>query len=86
MSLSAEQLDRAAALLAAEPDLRAAAARVRALLAPLRATVADAADLRGETPVRRSAGRSLYLMHTDGHCWSVTTDPAHAGAVLLAQD
>jgi len=42
--------------------------------------------MRGETPALRIGDRDLFLMHTDGHCWSVTSDPLVADGIVLTQN
>jgi hypothetical protein len=85
MALTADDLATIAALAEQAPSARAAAAAIRSTVPGLRASVADAFDLRDERPVRRAGALSLFLMACDGHCWSVTGDPAQASAVLLTE-
>lgn len=85
MAITSEQLDEAAQIVGAAESLRGAAAQIRERLAPLHALVLDAFDMRGETPARRLEQRALYLMSTDGHCWSVTPELARASALVLTQ-
>lgn len=86
MAITSEQLTEAAQILGASPNARAAAALIRERLAPLRALVVDGADMRGEKPAWQADQRAIYLMSTDGHCWTVTPEPAHASAFVLTQD
>jgi hypothetical protein len=83
MALTAEDLTTIAALAEQAPDARTAAAAIRSTMQGLRASVADAFDLRDERPALRAGAFSVFLMACDGHCWSVTDDPAQAGAVVL---
>lgn len=83
--MTPDQLEEARALLGAAPTLRAAAASLREQWPALRALVLDPLDLRDETPCAQVGRRSLYLMATDGHCWTVTRDPAAAGALVLTE-
>ncbi|WP_119154740.1 hypothetical protein [Caldimonas tepidiphila] len=85
MALTPEQFDAARALLAAAPDVHAAATRLRRQLPALRTLVLDALDMRDETPSAQAGGRSIYLMSTDGHCWTVTRELAAAGALVLTE-
>jgi fibrillarin-like rRNA methylase len=39
--------------------------------------------MRHETPAATGTRRVLYLGASDGHCWSVTTDPAQAAGFYL---
>lgn len=85
MSLTTDQLQRVAGVLAQADTVRAAAALIREQFAPLQALVVDALDMRRETPVIEVGGRSVYLMATDGHCWTVTPDLGQARALVLTQ-
>jgi len=86
MAITTDQLTEAAQILGSSPNVRAAAAVIRERLAPLRALVLDAFDMRGEQPALQVNQRAIYLMSTDGHCWSVTPEPASASAFVLTQD
>jgi hypothetical protein len=66
-------------------NVRDAAAALRRQLAPMRVVVVDAADMRDETPAARGARHDLYLGASDGHCWSMTSDPALAAALFIAE-
>lgn len=85
MSLTLEQMQCVAGILAQADSVRSAAALIRQQLAPVQALVMDAFDMRRETPAIEVTGRSVYLMATDGHCWTVTPDPAQARALVLTQ-
>jgi len=85
MALTADDLTTLATLAGEAPNARAAAAAIRSKLPGLHASVVDAFDLRGESPVLQAGALSLYLMSCDGHCWSVTGDPAQAGAVVVTE-
>jgi len=85
MALTQHQITRAATLVAGPDSLRAAAAQLRAEFAGLPTSVVDAMDMRDEAPALRIGDRAIYLARSDGHCWTVTTDPAHADAIVLAQ-
>jgi len=67
----------------AAATVREAAAALRQQLAPLRVVVVDAMDMRAETPAAQGERRMLYLAASDGHCWTVTTDPAQAAGLYL---
>ena len=87
MSLTHEQMQHIAGVLAQAETVRAAATLIRQQLAPLQTLVMDAFDMRRETPAIEvlDTGRSAYLMATDGHCWMVTPDPALARALVFTQ-
>lgn len=84
MAFTPEQLVAVAGLLAAASDARAAATAVRARLAVSRVTVVDPMDVRDEKPAFRVGDIAVYLMASDGHCWSTTSNPASADGLLLA--
>lgn len=86
MALSAEQLQEVARITLGASSLREAIAGVRAALPGVRASAVDAYDMRGETPALRIGDRDLFLMHSDGHCWSVTPDPLAAHGIVLTQN
>jgi len=65
-------------------DVQALAASARSQWRELRVTVVDALDVRGETPVLVTAAANVFLLESDGHCWSMTTDPAAAAGLMLA--
>jgi len=85
MAVTTEQLDDALKVLADAATVRAAAATLRQRMAPLHVTVLDAFDMRHETPAAQVKDRAIYLMSTDGHCWSVTAEPTQASAFVLTQ-
>ncbi len=82
--MDAAQLQQALSLADAAASLREAAAALRERFAPLRVVVVDALDMRGETPAASGARRSLYLGASDGHCWTMTADPAQAVGLFIA--
>lgn len=86
MALSAEQLQQVARIALSAATLGEAIAGVRAALPGVRASAVDAFDMRGEKPALRIGERDLFLMHSDGHCWSVTTDPLAAHGIVLTQN
>lgn len=81
--VSAELVAEALRLAETVATAREAAALLRQRFASLRVVVVDAFDMRSEQPAARGARRSLYLGASDGHCWSVTTDPAQAAGFIL---
>jgi len=86
MAITPEQLQEAARIVDASPSVRAAAAAIRERFAPIKALVLDAFDLRDEPPALQvGSNRAIYLMSTDGHCWSVTREPQNASALVLTQ-
>ena len=85
MGLNAEQLTEVARITLAAGSLREAVNGVHEALPGIRASTVDAFDMRGETPALRIGDRDLFLMHSDGHCWSVTADPLAAHGIVLTQ-
>lgn len=80
----ATQLAEALRLAETAASAREAAALLRQQYAPLRVVVVDAFDMRNEVPAAQGPQRRLYLGASDGHCWSLTTDPAQAAGLILA--
>lgn len=82
--LSARLLAEALALAEGAAGPREAAALLRQRFAPMRVVVVDAFDMRAEQPAVQGPSRALYLAASDGHCWSVTADPAEAVGLFLS--
>jgi hypothetical protein len=83
-ALDATTLADALALADAAGSVREAAAALRSRYAPLKVVVVDAMDMRAETPAAQGLRRSLYLGASDGHCWQMTSDPAQASGLFIA--
>jgi hypothetical protein len=79
-----QTLNEALALADASANVREAAATLRSRYAPLRVVVVDALDMRDETPAASDPKHRLYLGASDGHCWTVTQDPAKAAGLFIA--
>jgi len=86
MAITPEYLRDAAEVLGGGASAREAAAMWRARDPAMRVVLVDAMDMRGETPALRLGPRSIFLASTNGHCWSVTDQPADATALILTQD
>lgn len=84
MAISPDDFALLARLGSISPNVRAMAAAARAEWSGLRVTVVDALDVRGETPALVTATADVFLMASDGHCWSMTADPATAAGLVLA--
>lgn len=82
--MDAALLQEALGVAEAADTVRQAAAALRERFAPLRVVVVDAMDMRHETPAAAGTRRVLWLGASDGHCWTVTTDPAQAAGFYLA--
>lgn len=78
-------LTEAVAIADAAASVREAAAALRQRFAGLRVVVVDAFDMRGEPKAAEGAKRTLYFGASDGHCWSVTADPAQAAGFFIAE-
>ena len=85
MGLTTQQIEEAGSIVSGAATVRAAAASLRQHFPGMMATVVDPMDMRGEAPALKVDTRAVFLMSTDGHCWSVTTDPAAASAFVLTQ-
>lgn len=83
MALTSDDLTGIAALAGQSGSVRELAAALRGRYAGLRVTVLDPLDVRDETPLKHLPGCDLFLMASDGHCWSMTTDPAQAVGIVL---
>ncbi len=82
--MQAQTLQDALALAGQAGNVREAAARLRAELAPLRVVVVDAAEMRHEQAAASDHRHRLYLGASDGHCWAVTDDLAQATGLFIA--
>lgn len=74
----------ALALAEGATTVREAAQLLRQRYAPLRVVVVDAFDMRGEAPAVQGDTLALYYGASDGHCWTVTSDPARAAGFFLS--
>lgn len=86
MAMDATYLRSASEVIGAASSLRDAAALWRARDPATRVLLADAMDMRDETPVLLLGHRRVYLATSNGHCWSITQQPAEATALILTQD
>ncbi len=85
MAITAEQLTQVARLTLAADTIGAAVSAVRSSLPGMRVSSVDAMDMKHEEPALHIGERALFLMESDGHCWSVTRDPAQAVGIVLTQ-
>jgi hypothetical protein len=86
MAMDTAYLRSASEVIGAAPSLRDAAAIWRARDPATRVLLVDAMDMRGETPALQLGHRRVYLATSNGHCWSVTAEPAEATALILTQE
>ena len=85
MAVSADYLLEASEVIGAAASLRDAVALWRVRDPAMRVVLVDAMDMRDETPALRLGTRSVYLVSTNGHCWSVTDKAAEATALILTE-
>jgi cytidylate kinase len=85
MALTPDQIQQAGSVVAEAASIRAAVVLLRREFAGMQASVVDAMDIRDETPVLQLGPRAIYLAASNGHCWSVTADPARADAFILTE-
>ncbi|MBI3367364.1 MAG: hypothetical protein HY021_02580 [Burkholderiales bacterium] len=83
--MDASVLARAVTIADGAGSVREAAAALRTHFAPLRVVVVDALDMRDETPAAVGAKHQLYYGASDGHCWTVTDQPARAVGFFIAE-
>lgn len=83
--MDAAALAQAVRIADAAGSVREAAAALRAYFAPLRVVVVDALDMRDETPAVVGTKHQLYYGASDGHCWTVTDQPAQAVGFFIAE-
>jgi hypothetical protein len=86
MAMDATYLRSASEVIGAAPSLRDAAAIWRARDPATRVLLVDAMDMRDETPALLLGHRRVYLATSNGHCWSITQQPAEATALILTQE
>ncbi len=86
MALTLEALRSAGEVVQAASTLREAAATWRLRDPATRVIVVDALDIRDETPVLHFGSRRIYLATSTGVCLSITQQPEHATALVLAED
>ena len=86
MAMTPEYLRSASEVIGTAPSLRDAAAIWRARDPATRVVLVDAMDMRDETPALQLGQRRVYLATSNGHCWSVTEQPAEATALILTQE
>lgn len=86
MGLSSIHMRDAAELCGAASGLREALEGWRERHPGVRAMHMDPVDLRGEAPLLTIGYRSLYLIATNGHCWSITLRPDEADGLILTEE
>jgi len=86
MAITPDDLRAAADVVSAAASVREAAATWRTRDPALRVMVVDAMDMRDETPALTLGRRRVFLATSNGHCWTITQQPAEATALILTQD
>jgi len=86
MAITPDDLRAAADVVTAAASVREAAATWRTRDPALRVMVVDAMDMRDETPALTLGRRRVFLATSNGHCWTITQQPAEATALILTQD
>lgn len=84
MTISMEQVESLASMLAALPGGENPIPVVRAGFPELAVSRCSAEDMRDETPFRRVGDYDVYLINTSNHCWRIIDEPATATGVILA--
>jgi hypothetical protein len=77
-------LDAVLALAEAQPDVRSAATALRQRCPGTRIVVVDAFDMPQEPAAAVGSKVAIWYGASDGHCWTVTTDPARAAGLFIA--
>lgn len=86
MGMTDDFLRSANEVIGTAPSLRDAASILRAQDPALRVVLVDAMDMRDEAPAQLLGSRRYYLATSNGHCWSITHEPAEATALILTQE
>ncbi len=84
MSLSSEQLEAIAAVLAAAAPGSNPLPTLRRQMTGIAVSGCEAEEMRGETPFRRLPSFDLFLVDAASHCWSLVADPVDASGVIVA--
>ncbi|MFC0239209.1 hypothetical protein [Rhodopseudomonas telluris] len=83
MALSPDDIARIDALLGDDAAETGALKAVRQALPGLSLTQCDASDIDAEQPFRDYPRFSVYLVDGSSHCWTITTDIAHATGLVV---
>lgn len=82
--MNAQELETACRLADGAADPREAADLLRKRFPGLRIAVVDAFDMRDEQHAAQGRVHTLWLGHSDGHCWSITPEPEQADVIFIA--
>lgn len=85
MALTAKEIAEIDGLLSAPDADGGSVADLRARFPKLSLTRCDASDVDADEPFRSYPRFHLYLVDGASHCWQLTSDPARATGILLAQ-
>ncbi|MDD5035478.1 MAG: hypothetical protein PHE55_12055 [Methylococcaceae bacterium] len=83
--MTADALREIQCLLEGEAPSAECVASVRKAFPGLSLTRCDASDMDTETPVLETARFNVYLIDTAEHCARISTDPAKASGLILAE-
>ena len=86
MAITPDYLREAGDVVSSAASVREAAATWRARDPAMRVMVADAMDMRDETPALQVGSRCIDLATSSGMCVSITQQPELATAMILTQD
>ena len=85
MALTEDQVASIDALLKDQPAEASIVTEFRQRFPSYSLTRCDASDMDSEAPFRRYAKFDLYLVDRSDHCWRLTSNPARATGIVLAQ-
>ena len=85
MAITDSEIRQIETLFAARPADAGLADEFRRHFPGLSLTRCAASDMNGEQPYRCHPHFDLHLVDRSDHCWRLTTEPARATGILLAQ-
>ena len=85
MALPPAALDNLRAILESDATTAERIASLRQNLLGISLTCCDASDMDAETPAFETADLAVYLIDTSEHCVRLTTNPAAATGLIVAQ-
>jgi len=84
MGLSADHIALIETLLGAADADDGAVGTLRKGITGLTLTRCDTSDVDNEKPFREYKRFNVYLVDTSDHCWTFTTDAAHATGLVVS--
>lgn len=85
MALTADALKEICALLESEVPVAERVASLRKNFPGLSLTRCDASDMSNDAPTFETTDFNVYLIDTSEHCVRITTNPAAATGLIVAQ-